>query len=104
MKNWLIWKDSDAGKEWRQEEKGMTEDETVGWHHWLDGREFEQTPGVGDGKGGLACCSPWGHKELDMTEWLNWTENDEQMLVFSTQKLLISAYEVLKVNFFGHMT
>ena len=73
-KNWLIWKDSDAGKDWRREEKGMTEDEIVGWLHWLDGHEFEQAPGVGDGQGSLACCSPWGHKELDMTEWLNWTE------------------------------
>ena len=73
-KNWLIWKDPDAGKDWRQEEKGMTEDEMVGWHHWLDGHEFEQIPGVGDGQGSLACCSPWGRKELDTTEWLNWTE------------------------------
>ena len=64
----------DAGKDWRQEEKGATEDEMVGWHHWLDGHEFEQGPGVGDGQGGLACCSPWGHKESDTTEWLNWLE------------------------------
>ena len=70
--NWLIWKDSDAGKDWRQE-KGTAEDEMVGWHRWLDGHEFEQAPGVGDGQGGLACCSPWDHKELDMTERLNWT-------------------------------
>ena len=69
--NWLLRKDSDAGKDWRQEEKGITEDEMVGWHHWLDGHEFEQIPGVGDGQGGLACCSPWGRKELDTTEWLN---------------------------------
>ena len=73
-KNWLIGKDLDAGKDWRQ--KGMTEDEMVGWHHWLDRHEFEQAPGVGDGQGGLACCSPWGHKESDVTEWLNWTELD----------------------------
>ena len=73
-KNWLTWKETDAGKDWRQEEKGMTEDEMVGWHHWLIGHEFEQAPGVGDGQGGLACCSPWGHKELDITEQLNWTE------------------------------
>ena len=58
-KSWLIWKNPDAGKDWRQEEKGTTEDEMVGWHHWLNGHEFEQTPGVGDGQGGLACCSPW---------------------------------------------
>ena len=72
VKNWLIEKDPDAGKDWRQEEKGTTEDEMVGWYHRLDGREFEQAPRVGDGQGSLACCSPWGCKELDMTEWLNW--------------------------------
>ena len=69
----LIWKDPDAGKDWRQE-KGMIEDEMVGWHHWLNWHEFEKAPEVGEGQGGLACCSPWGHKELDMTDWLNWTE------------------------------
>ena len=74
VKNWLIGKDSDAGKDWRQEEKGTTEDEKVGQHHRLDGHEFEETPGVGEGQESLACCSPWVHKELDMTEWLNWTE------------------------------
>ena len=73
-KSWLIRKHPDAGKDWRQEEKGTTEDEMVGCHHWLDGHEFEQAPGVGDGQGSLACCSPWGHKELDTTEWLNWTQ------------------------------
>ena len=73
-KNWLLGKDPDAGKDWRQEEKGLIEDKMVGWHQWLDGREFEQTQGVGDGQGSLACCSPWYHKELDMTERLNWTE------------------------------
>ena len=72
-KSWLIGKDSDAGRDWGQEEKGMTEDEMAGWHHQLDGREFEWTPGVGDGQGGLACCNSWGHKELNMTEWLNRT-------------------------------
>ena len=76
MKNWLIGKDPDAGKDWRQEEKGMTEDEMVGWHHWLNGHELELTPGVGGRQGGLVCCSPWGHKELDTTEW-NWTELNE---------------------------
>ena len=60
--------DSDAGRGWGQEEKGMKEDEMAGWHHQLDGREFEQAPGVSDGQGSLACCSPWGHKESDMTE------------------------------------
>ena len=75
-KSWLIWKDPDAGKDWRWEEKGMTEDEMVGRHHWLNGHEFAHAPGVGDGQGGLACCSPWGRKESDMTEQLNWTELD----------------------------
>ena len=69
-KNWLIGKDPDAGKDWRQE-KGMTEDEIVGWHHQLDGHEFEQALGVGDGQGSLVCCSPWGCKVLDMIERLN---------------------------------
>ena len=73
-KNWLIGKDPDAGKDWRQEEKGMTEDEMVGWHHQCNGHEFEWTPGVGDGQGGLLCCAPWGRKELDTTERLYWTE------------------------------
>ena len=72
-KSWLIGKDLDAGKDWGQEEKGTTEDEMAGWHHWLDGHEFVWTPGVGDGQGGLACCNSWGRKESDMTEWLNWT-------------------------------
>ena len=73
-KSWLTGKDTDAGKDWRQEEKGMTEDEMVGWHHRLDGNEFEQALGVGDGQGSPACCSQWGHKDLDTTEQLNWTE------------------------------
>ena len=73
-KRWLIWKDPDAGKDWRWKKKGKTEDKMVGWHHQLNGHEFESTLGVGDGQGGLACCSPWGHKESDTTERLNWTE------------------------------
>ena len=73
VKSWLIWEDPDAGKDWRQEETGMTEDEMVGWHHWLSVHEFEQTLGVRDGQGGLASWSPRGRKESDMTEWLNWT-------------------------------
>ena len=68
------WKDSDAGRDWGQEEKGMTEDEMAGWHHWLDECESEWTPGVGDGQGGLACCDSWGRKESDTTEQLNQTE------------------------------
>ena len=71
VKSWLICKDPDAGKDWRWEEKGITEDEMVGWHHRLNGHEFEWIPGVGDGQGGLVCCSPRVHKELDTTEWLN---------------------------------
>ena len=74
VKSWLIWKDPDAGKDWGQEEKGMTEDEMAGWHHWLNGHGFGWTPGVGGGQGGLACYGSWSRKELDMTEWLNWTE------------------------------
>ena len=73
-KNWLIEKDLDGGKDWRQKEKGTKEDEMVVWHHRLDGREFEQAPGVGDGQGSLAFCSLWGYKELDMIEQLNWTK------------------------------
>ena len=72
--NWLTGKDPDAGRDWGQEEKGLTEDEMAGWHHRLDGREFEWTLGVGDGQGGLTCCNSRGRKELDTTERLNWTE------------------------------
>ena len=72
VKNKLIGKDPDAGKDWRQEEKGIAEDEMIGWYHRLNEREFESTPGVGDGLGGLVCCGPWGHKESDTTEWQNW--------------------------------
>ena len=71
-KNWLNGKDPDAVKDWRQEEKGTTEEEMIGWHDQLDGHEFEQAPGVGNGQESLACCSPWGPKESDMTERLNW--------------------------------
>ena len=73
-KSWLIWKDPDAGKDWGLEEKGTTEDEMVGWHHWLNGHEFGWTLKVGDGQGGLLCYSSWGRKESEMTEQLNWTE------------------------------
>ena len=66
-KNWLIWKDPDAGKDWGQEEKGMTEDEMVAWHHWLNGHEFEQAPGDSEGQGSLVCCYSWGRKESDAT-------------------------------------
>ena len=76
-KNWLIWKDSDSGTDWRQKENGTTEDEMVGWHHWLDGHELQQAPGVGDGQGVLMWCSPWGCKESDTIEQLNWSESME---------------------------
>ena len=73
-KSWLIGKDSDPGRDWGQEEKGTTEDEMAGWHHWLDGRESQWTPGDGDGQGGLACCNSWGGKESDTTEQLIWSD------------------------------
>ena len=75
-KNWLIWKDPDAGKDWRKEESGTTEDEMVGWHHWLDEHEFELALGVGDGQGGLVCCSPWGGRVgHDWATELNWSSD-----------------------------
>ena len=74
LKSWLIGKDLDARRDWEQEEKGMAEDATAGWHHWLDEHGFGWTLGVHDGQGGLVCCSSWGRKESDMTEQLNWTE------------------------------
>ena len=74
MQSWLIGKDSDAGRDWGQDEKGTTEDEMAGWHHWLDGHESQWTPGVGDGQGGLVCCDSWGHKESDTTERLIWSD------------------------------
>ena len=73
-KNWLTGKDPDAGKDWRQEKKGMTEDDMVGWHHWLNGHESEQAPAVGDRQGSLVCWDSWGRKKSDTTEQLNWTE------------------------------
>ena len=78
-KSWLIGKDPDTGKDWRQEEKGTTEDEMVGWHHRLNGHGFGWTPEVGDGQGGLACCDSWSRKESDTTEWLNWTHVDDPL-------------------------
>ena len=107
-KNWLIWKDPDAGKDWRQEEKRMTEDKMVGWHHQLDGHGFGRTPGVGDGQGGLACCSPWICKELDMTEQLNWTELNIWTLIVTgiVQALshLIFTTTRGKYNYWLHLT
>ena len=75
-----------AGRDWGQEEKGTTEDEMAGWHHWLDGHEFKWTPGVDDGQGGLVCWDSWGHKESDTTEWLNWTEHSLRQDLFATSK------------------
>ena len=74
VKNWLFWKDPDAGRDWEQEEKGTIEDEMIGWHHWVNGHGFGQTPGVGVGQGGLSCCYSCGHNGSDTTERLNWTE------------------------------
>ena len=88
-KSWLIGKDCDAGRDWGQEEKGMTEDEMAGWHYWLDGHEFEWTPRVGDGQGGLVCCSSWSRKESDTTEWLNWPE-----FMKKTEHRRIDAFEL----------
>ena len=83
VKSRLIGKHPEAGKGWRQGEKGMTEDEMVGWHHWLNGHEFEQALGDGGGHGSLVCCSPWGRKESDTTEWLN---NKEISIKLENQK------------------
>ena len=94
-KSWLTGKDSAAGRDWRQEEKGTPEDESAGWHHWPDGREFAWTPGVGDGQGGLACCNSWGRKESDMTEQLKWTElNWTELNSRTMQELLIDTSKV----------
>ena len=78
--SWLLRKDPNDGKDWRQEEKGMAEDKMVGWHHWLDRHEFERALGVGDGQGSLTCCSPWGRKESDTTERFNWTSGTSLMV------------------------
>ena len=77
----LTGKDPDTGKDWGQEEKGVTEDEMVGWHHWFNGLEFEWSPVVGDGQGGLACCDSWGRKVSDTTERLNWGIIEENILI-----------------------
>ena len=88
-KSWFTGKDSEAGKGWRQKEKGLTEDGMVGWHHWLNGHEFEQAPGVGDGQGGLVGCRPWGCKELDTTELLSWTELNLLMHLTSPPYIIV---------------
>ena len=94
VKSWLIGKDPDAGKDWRQEEKGTTEDEMVGWHHWLDGHKFEQAPGVGDRQESLACCSPSSPKESDMTEQLNWNKTK----VLATEDTVILHYDEISTG------
>ena len=88
VKSWLIWKGPDAGKDWGQEEKGMTEDRMVVWHHQLSGHEFEQAPGDDDGQGSLLCCSPWSYKQSDMIEWLN--NNNITESLFYTPKANIT--------------
>jgi len=90
VKSWLTGKDSDGGRDWGWEEKGTTEDEMAGWHHWLDKRESEWTLRVGDGQGGLACCDSWGCKELDKTEWLNWTDRIKSNLLQDYMYLTLS--------------
>ena len=94
-KSWLTWKDPDAGKDWGQEEKGTTEDEMVGWHHWLNAHGFGWTPAVGDTQGGMACCGSWGRKDSDVTERLSWTElnlNPEKSNYDWTVKLILSGF------------
>ena len=124
VEGWFIWKDPDAGKDWQQEKKGTTQDEMVGWHHQLDGHDFEQVPGVGDGQGALACCSPWGCKESDTTERLNWTELNWGVVLEKTLENPLDCKEIkpinpkgnqswlfiggtvlkLKLQYFGHLT
>ena len=94
-KSWLIGKDSDVGRDWGQEEKGMTEDEMAGWHHWLDGHESAWTLGVDDGQGGLACCDSWGRKESDMTERLIWSD---LIWIWTLRFLYHCSFNLLKVN------
>ena len=98
QKNWLTGKDPDAGKDWGQEEKGTTEDEMIGWHHRLNGHEFESTLGVGDGQGSLACYSPWGCKESDMTEQLNWTDFVKTLNTCHCRYLMTEAYSNRYLN------
>jgi len=95
-KNWLIGKDSDAGIDWRQEEKGTIEDEMAGWHHWLDGHEFEQTLGVGDGQGSLVCCSPWGCRVRH-----NWATEPNRLNLMKKEKPsihILKLYKAIKVD------
>ena len=91
VKNWLIGKDSDAGRDWGHKEKWMTEDEMAGWHHWVDGYESEWTPGVANGQGGLVCCDSWGCKESDTIEQLNWT----WVNIICNLNSILNLYEIL---------
>ena len=100
-KTWLTGKDPDAGKDWGQEEKVTTGDDMAGWHHWLDGHEFEWIPGVGDGQGGLAFCDSWGCKESDTTERLNWTELKISLRSEILILILLNKYPA--VEFGGHI-
>ena len=110
-KSWLTGKDSNAGRDWGQEEKGTPEDEMAGWHHWLDRCESEWTPGVGDGRGGLACCDSWGRKESDTTERLIWSDLIwfplQRSLVFKATAILLwldlgfVAFGWLRLNFYS---
>ena len=97
-RNWLYGKDPDAGKDWEQEEKGTTEDEMVGWHHRLYGYEFEQAPGVGDQQGSLECCCPWGGKESDMIERLNWTEKMLEWITSLSFSSVLFLWKILKLK------
>ena len=90
-KNWLLRKDPDAGKDWRQEEKGTTEDEMVAWHCWFNGDEFEQALRVGDGQGSLVCCTSWGHKQSDTTEQRTWTELKNTSCIVLGSSLMTSS-------------
>ena len=101
VKNWLTGKDPDAGKDWRQEKNKTTEDKMVGWHHQLNVHEFEQASSVGDGQGSLAFCSPWGHKELDMTEWLNWTELNLEKIAWVLEPVLVLLLNLASHFFFS---
>ena len=97
-KSWLLGKDSVAGRDWGQEKKGMTEDEMAGWHHWLDERESQWTPGVGDRQGGLACCDSWGHKESDTTERLIWSD----IYIYMCVCVCVCVYACM-LNHFSHV-
>ena len=102
-KSWLVGKDSDAGRDWGQEEKGTTEDEMAGWHHWLDWRESEWTPRVGDGQGGLVCCDLWARKESDTTGQLNWTDWTSYYFLFFTNSSCFSFPSLFLSLFLLHM-